>query len=78
MSPNLIAVKNKIARVLSTKPECLITHPTELAALKSMSPDELEEFALDHGCRAVSRLGGLPFEFYNDAGASALAAAECE
>src|SRR5438445_13336611 len=69
MSPNLIAVENKIARVLSTKPECFITHPTELAALKSISPDELEEFALDHGWRMVSRLGGRQIEFYNDAGA---------
>jgi len=56
MSPNLIAVENKIERVLSTRPECFITHPTELAAL-------------DHGWRAVSRLGGRQIEFYNDAGA---------
>jgi hypothetical protein len=69
MNPNLIAVENKIARVLSTRPECLITHPTELAALKSMSLDELERFALDNGWRAVSRLGGRQIEFYNDAGA---------
>ena len=52
MNPNLIAVENKIVRVLSIQPECFITHPTELAALKSMSPDELEEFALDNGWRA--------------------------
>ena len=69
MSPNLLAVENKIARVLSTRPECFITHPTELAALKSMSLDELERFALDNGWRAVSRLGGRQIEFYNDAGA---------
>ena len=69
MSPNLIAVENKIERVLSTRPECFITHPTELAALKSMSPEELEEFALDNGWRVVSRLGGRQVEFYNDAGA---------
>ena len=64
-----MAVENKIARVLSTKPECFITHPTELAALKAMTPDEIEEFALDHGWRLVSRLGGRQIEFYNDAGA---------
>ena len=69
MSPNLIAVENKIERVLSTRPECFITHPTELAALKSMSREELEQFALDHGWRTVSRLGGRQIEFYNDAGA---------
>ena len=67
MNPNLIAVENKIARVLSTRPEYFITHPTELAALKSMSLDELERFALDNGWRAVSRLGGRQIEFYNDA-----------
>jgi len=69
MSPNLIAVENKIERVLSTRAECFITHPTELAALKSMSLDELERFALDQGWRVVSRLGGRQIEFYNDAGA---------
>ena len=69
MNPNLLAVENKIARVLSTRPECFITHPTELAALKSMSPDELEEFALGNGWGVVSRLGGRQVEFYNDAGA---------
>jgi hypothetical protein len=69
MSPNLIAVENKIARVLSTKPECFITHPTELAALKSLSAGEIEEFAIDHGWSVVSRLGGRQIEFYNDASA---------
>jgi hypothetical protein len=69
MNPNLIAVENKIVRVLSIQPDSLITHPTELAALKSMSPDELERFALDNGWCAVSRLGGRQIEFYNDAGA---------
>jgi len=67
MNPNLLAVENKIARVLSTKPECLITNPTELAALESMSPAEIEDFAIDHGWRVVSRLGGRQIEFYNDA-----------
>ena len=70
MNPNLIAVENKIVRVLSIQPECLITHPTELAALKSMSLEEIEDFALDHGWRVVSRLGGRQIEFYNDAGVS--------
>src|SRR5437879_13908440 len=78
MSPNLIAVENKIARVLSTRPECFITHPTELAALKSMSLEEVEDFALDHGWRVVSRLGGRQIEFYNDAAARKLAPSEIE
>ena len=76
MSPNLLAVENKIARVLSTRPECFITHPTELTALKSMSADEIEDFALDHGWRVVSRLGGRQIEFYNDAGARELTASK--
>jgi hypothetical protein len=69
MNANLLAVKNKIARVLSTKPECFITHPTELAVLESMSADEIEDFAIDHGWGVVSRLGGRQIEFYNDASA---------
>ena len=69
MNPNLIAVENKIARVLSTKPECFITHPAELAVLESMSPEAMDEFALEHGWRVVPRLGGRQIEFYNDAGA---------
>ena len=69
MNPNLLAVKNKIARVLSTKPECFITHPSELAVLESMSPTEIEDFAIDHGWSVVSRLGGRQIEFYNDASA---------
>lgn len=69
MNQNLIAVENKITRVLSTKPECFITHPTELAALHSLSPVEMEQFALARGWRTVSRLGGRQIEFYNDAAA---------
>ena len=69
MNPNLLAVENKIARVLSTKSECFITHPTELAVLESMSPTEIEDFAINHGWRVVSRLGGRQIQFYNDAGA---------
>jgi hypothetical protein len=69
MNRNLLAVGNKIACVLSSKPECLITHPTELAVLESMSPTEIENFAIDHGWQVVSRLGGRQIEFYNDASA---------
>jgi hypothetical protein len=69
MSNNLLAVRNKIRRVLATRPECFITHPAELAALKTMSRDELERFAIDNGWRAVSRIGGRQIEFYNDAAA---------
>jgi hypothetical protein len=68
-SPELLAVEKKIAAVLSTRPECFVTHPSELSVLKKLSGSELEKFALDRGWRAVSRIGGRQIEFYNDAGA---------
>jgi len=69
MLDNLPAVERKISAVLGIRPECFITHPAELAVLKSMSPGELEKFAIDHGWNVVSRIGGRQIEFYNDAAA---------
>ena len=69
MSPNLVALENKIAAVLAVRPECFVTHPSELAVLNQLSADDLENFALDHGWRVVSRIGGRQIEFYNDASA---------
>ena len=69
ISPNLAALEKKIAAVLSVRPECFVTHPAELAVLKTMSASELDKFALDHGWSAVSRVGGRQIEFYNDAAA---------
>ena len=69
MLSNLSALEKKITAVLANRPECFITHPAELAVLKSMSPAELEKFAIDHGWRVVSRIGGRQIEFYNDAAA---------
>jgi hypothetical protein len=66
---NLPALEKKIAAVLANRPECFITHPAELAVVKSMSPAQLEKFAVDHGWRVVSRIGGRQIEFYNDAAA---------
>jgi len=66
---NLSALEKKITAVLANRPECFITHPAELAVLKSMSPAELEKFAIDHGWRVVSRIGGRQIQFYNDAAA---------
>ena len=68
-SPGLEALKRKISAVLATRPECFITHPSELDVLKKLATNDLEKFALDHGWRVVSRLGGRQIEFYNDAGA---------
>ena len=69
MLSNLSALEKKITAVLANRPECFITHPAELAVLKSISPAELEKFAIDHGWRFVSRIGGRQIEFYNDAAA---------
>ncbi|PZR71141.1 MAG: hypothetical protein DLM73_16455 [Chthoniobacterales bacterium] len=66
MSANLAAMEKKIAAVLAVRPECFITHPSELAVLKQLSAQELENFALDHGWSTVSRIGGRQIEFYND------------
>ena len=49
MLSNLPALEKKITAVLASRPECFITHPAELAVLKSMSPGELEKFAIEHG-----------------------------
>lgn len=62
----LQAVEKKIARVLAVKPECVITHPSELHVLRALSEDELRRFAREHGWRSVCRLGGSQVEFYND------------
>lgn len=62
----LRAMRTKIARVLAVKPECFITHPSELHVLAQLSVDELREFARDNGWRLVRRLGGRQIEFYDD------------
>ena len=63
----LEAVRTKITATLATKPECFITHPSELAALKVLAADELKDFAEKNGWRTVRRVGGRQIEFYNDA-----------
>jgi len=68
MRENLAALAEKIAAVLSIKPEILITHPAELRILRGMSENELRKFAADRGWCIVRRLGGRQIEFYNDAG----------
>jgi hypothetical protein len=71
MPEHLTAVEGKIARVLAMKPQCFITHPSELHVLRGLSADELRDFAQKHGWRAVRRVGGRQIEFYNDVGARA-------
>ena len=61
----------KISAALAVRPEVFITHPAELRILRSMSDDELRQFAEEHGWHLVRRIGGRQIEFYNDASARA-------
>ena len=65
-SSDLLAVEAKIASELSRRPECFITHPTEVRVLQQLQASELEDFAHRHGWRVVRRLGGRQIQFYND------------
>ena len=67
----LVGLANKIAFRLAVKPEIFIMHPAELRILRSISDQELRDFAAENGWRVVRRLGGRQIEFYNDAGARA-------
>lgn len=67
MSEPVIALAGKIAIVLAIKPQCFITHPSELHVLKSMNREELRDFAQSRGWSVVRRVGGRQIEFYNDA-----------
>jgi len=67
MHEHLSALAVKIARVLSIKPEYLVTQPAELRILRKMSDADVREFAKSHGWRVIYRLGGRQIEFYNDA-----------
>jgi hypothetical protein len=64
---NLPALATKIAKMLSIKPEYLVTQPAELRILREMSEADVREFAKRHGWRVIRRLGGRQIEFYNDA-----------
>jgi hypothetical protein len=63
----LPAVIAKIERVLATKPECFITHPSELRILDGLSDEQLRDITREHVWRVVRRIGGRQIEFYNDA-----------
>ena len=66
MPEALLALQKKIASILATKPEYFVTHPAELAVLKSLGETELRSFAAENGWRTVRRIGGRQIEFYND------------
>ncbi len=65
-SDDLPALERKIADDLSRRPECFITHPSEVRILQHMELDELQQLANRNGWRVVRRLGGRQFQFYND------------
>jgi hypothetical protein len=58
-----------IARRLAERPEHFITHPSEMKLFRSLTAEQLSEFARCHGWRVVRRVGGRRIEFYNDVGA---------
>jgi hypothetical protein len=66
MHEHLPALAVKIAKVLSIKPEYLVTQPVELRILREMSERDVSEFAKSRGWRVIRRLGGRQIEFYND------------
>jgi hypothetical protein len=68
---NLQPLVEKISARLAVKPEIFISHPAELRLVRSMTDDQLREFAAEYGWRIVRRVGGRQIEFYNDAGARA-------
>ena len=65
MREHLPALATKISKVLSIKPEYLVTQPAELRILREMSDADVREFAKSHGWRVIRRLGGRQIEFYN-------------
>ncbi|PYK19571.1 MAG: hypothetical protein DME55_04535 [Verrucomicrobia bacterium] len=67
MHEHLPALAAKIERVLSIKPEYVVTQPAELRILREMSETDVSEFAQNHGWGVIRRLGGRQIEFYNDA-----------
>jgi hypothetical protein len=64
----LAGLTAKISSRLEVKSEVIVSHPAELGILRSMSNQELREFAAENGWRVVRRVGGRQIEFYNDAG----------
>ena len=53
ISEELSAVRTKIAGELGRRPECFVTHPSELAILQKMTREELDQFAHENGWRTV-------------------------
>jgi len=60
---HLPALAAKISATLALRPEIFITHPAELRILRSLTDEELRQFAAEHGWRVVHRIGGHQIEF---------------
>ncbi len=65
-SDDLSAMETKSSGELSRRPECFITHPSEVRLLQQLDAGQLTEFANRNGWRVVRRLGGRQLQFYND------------
>ena len=65
-SDDISAMESKIRGELSRRPECFITHPSEVRILQQLDDGELTQFANRNGWRVVRRLGGRQLQFYND------------
>ena len=65
-SDDLSAMQAKISGDLSRRPECFITHPSEVRVLQQLDAEQLNQFANENGWRVVRRLGGRQLQFYND------------
>ncbi|HEX4639994.1 MAG TPA: hypothetical protein VH252_01330 [Chthoniobacterales bacterium] len=70
MADQLPAVIAKIERTLAVKPECFVTHPSELRVIAALSDEELRDMARQNSWRVVRRIGGRQIEFYHDAAVS--------
>lgn len=66
MTNQLNGLLGKVERVLAARPECFITHPTELIVLHKVTEADLREMARERGWRMVWRVGGRVIEFHND------------
>ena len=65
-SDDISAMETKISGELKRRPECFITHPSEVRLLQKLDAGELTQFANRNGWRVVRRLGGRQLQFYND------------
>jgi len=65
-SDDISAMEAKISAELSRRPECFITHPSEVRVLQQLDATGLQDFAHRHGWRVVRRLGGRQLQFYHD------------